>query len=301
MASNVEGKTFNFPPANLDNVNRIAELLLANEEFYHKVLQLMRSLNLPPPFGEPAELVVVPSTDIEEVEMEELFKEDTEESELETDDTEVGLQKEIIPHILSKPKKLKLKRSTQSKMTLNSATSASIRKKTLAQNVDEVFEKDTSATKTLTLKIPSDVPRPPPSDVIEQVSSDPPKTVGFGTFTPLSHTGELDQKVASNDTANDDPSEFITKQKLQINKLQEEGKGFFNHEFERKFTLMPNVYVIVLLFLEMNILPVFRNYSPGNPSSRLYVKNLSKTVKENDLKYIFGRYVLWTSEEERNM
>lgn len=51
----------------------------------------------------------------------------------------------------------------------------------------------------------------------------------------------------------------------------------------------------------MKLLPVFKNYSTGTPSSRLYVKNLAKTIKEADLKYIYGRYVLWTSEEERNM
>lgn len=62
-----------------------------------------------------------------------------------------------------------------------------------------------------------------------------------------------------------------------------------------------NLTSLVFLFLEMDALPVFRNYSTGDPSTRLYVKNLSKSVKNEDLKYIFGRYVSWTSEEERNM
>lgn len=51
----------------------------------------------------------------------------------------------------------------------------------------------------------------------------------------------------------------------------------------------------------MKLLPVFKNYSPGAPNSRLYLKNLAKTVKESDLKHIYGRYVVWTSEEECNM
>ena len=51
----------------------------------------------------------------------------------------------------------------------------------------------------------------------------------------------------------------------------------------------------------MALLPVFKNYSKGLPNSRLYVKNLSKTVQESDLKHIYGRYVLWTSQEECNM
>lgn len=51
----------------------------------------------------------------------------------------------------------------------------------------------------------------------------------------------------------------------------------------------------------MKLLPVFKNYAPGTPSSRLYIKNLAKTIRESDLKHIYGRYVTWTSEEERNM
>lgn len=51
----------------------------------------------------------------------------------------------------------------------------------------------------------------------------------------------------------------------------------------------------------MKLLPVFKNYASGQPNSRLYVKNLAKTVKEDDLKHIYGRYVVWTSQEERNM
>lgn len=51
----------------------------------------------------------------------------------------------------------------------------------------------------------------------------------------------------------------------------------------------------------MKLLSVFKNYNAGVPSARLYVKNLAKTVKESDLKHIYGRYVLWTSTEERNM
>lgn len=56
-----------------------------------------------------------------------------------------------------------------------------------------------------------------------------------------------------------------------------------------------------IIFIEMALLPVFKNYSKGLPNSRLYVKNLSKTVQESDLKHIYGRYVLWTSQEECNM
>ena len=65
---------------------------------------------------------------------------------------------------------------------------------------------------------------------------------------------------------------------------------------------------------------IFKNYSPGQPSMRLYIKNLAKQVTEKvclthlsrvpsvacncihiqDLKYVFGRYVDWTQEAHVN-
>lgn len=39
------------------------------------------------------------------------------------------------------------------------------------------------------------------------------------------------------------------------------------------------------------MLPVFKNYAKGAPTSRLYIKNLAKTVTEDDLKYIYNRYL----------
>lgn len=49
------------------------------------------------------------------------------------------------------------------------------------------------------------------------------------------------------------------------------------------------------------ILPVFKNYSPGEPSTKLYIKNLAKTTSEDDLKHIYGRYIFWHNEEEADM
>lgn len=46
---------------------------------------------------------------------------------------------------------------------------------------------------------------------------------------------------------------------------------------------------------------VLKNYSPGTPSSRLYIKNLAKSVKAEDLKRIFGRYVDWKINLDKNM
>lgn len=52
---------------------------------------------------------------------------------------------------------------------------------------------------------------------------------------------------------------------------------------------------------EMEALSVFRSYEPGEPNCRIYVKNLAKHVQEKDLKFIFGRYVDFSSETQRIM
>lgn len=52
---------------------------------------------------------------------------------------------------------------------------------------------------------------------------------------------------------------------------------------------------------ERSQLDIFKNYNPGEPTSRLYVKNLSKKAIDKDLHYIFGRYVDWNVEAEKSM
>ncbi|XP_026762566.2 RNA-binding region-containing protein 3 [Galleria mellonella] len=44
-------------------------------------------------------------------------------------------------------------------------------------------------------------------------------------------------------------------------------------------------------YRDMKVLPVFKNYHPGQPSMRLYIKNLAKTVTEVDVTRIYKRYV----------
>lgn len=43
-------------------------------------------------------------------------------------------------------------------------------------------------------------------------------------------------------------------------------------------------------------MPKFSNYEAGVPTSRLYIKNLTKHTTEDDLKYIYGN--LFESEED---
>ncbi|CAH0398938.1 unnamed protein product [Chilo suppressalis] len=53
-----------------------------------------------------------------------------------------------------------------------------------------------------------------------------------------------------------------------------------------------------LNYSDMKVLPVFKNYHPGQPSMRLYIKNLAKSVTDQDVKRIYKHYVNDMPDEE---
>lgn len=44
-------------------------------------------------------------------------------------------------------------------------------------------------------------------------------------------------------------------------------------------------------YIEIRMMEKFKNYAPGEPSEKLFVRNLEKRVTVEDLKFIFGRYI----------
>ncbi|NWT76769.1 RBM40 protein, partial [Prunella himalayana] len=94
---------------------------------------------------------------------------------------------------------------------------------------------------------------------------------GFGRIFPAPSSND---KMETEEEDDEIPSEFISRKDLEKNRLSRE---------------------------EMEKYSVFKNYEPGDPNCRIYVKNLAKQVQEKDLKFIFGRYVDFQSEVERNM
>lgn len=52
-------------------------------------------------------------------------------------------------------------------------------------------------------------------------------------------------------------------------------------------------------YSDMKILPVFKNYHAGQPSMRLYIKNLHKSVIEQDVKRIYRRYIKDLTDNEQ--
>lgn len=94
---------------------------------------------------------------------------------------------------------------------------------------------------------------------------------GFGKIFPKPN---LNIEEENKDDSDDMPSECISRRELEKGRISKE---------------------------EMEKLSVFRSYEPGEPNCRIYVKNLAKHVQEKDLKFIFGRYVDFSSDTQRIM
>lgn len=94
---------------------------------------------------------------------------------------------------------------------------------------------------------------------------------GFGKIYPAAQASQLEE---DSDEDEDVPSDVISRKELDKGRLSRD---------------------------EIKRMSVYKNYEPGEPTSRLYVKNIAKSVEEKDLKYIYGRYIDVSSEAERNM
>ncbi|KAF6983660.1 hypothetical protein CFC21_001799 [Triticum aestivum] len=57
---------------------------------------------------------------------------------------------------------------------------------------------------------------------------------------------------------------------------------------EKHFATPPEIEKEKLPTEEILSLPMFKNYTPGNPASVLYIKNLAKDVVHDDFYYVFG-------------
>lgn len=94
---------------------------------------------------------------------------------------------------------------------------------------------------------------------------------GFGLIFPANKTTE-DAKN-SEENAEMPKNKFITSEELATNKISAN---------------------------DQRLLPVFKNYHPGKPSNRLYIKNLTKQVEMKDLHYIYERYVIAGLKDAEN-
>ncbi|KAI3355101.1 hypothetical protein L3Q82_017973, partial [Scortum barcoo] len=104
-------------------------------------------------------------------------------------------------------------------------------------------------------------------------SSSSQEAEGFGKLYPTAQTSQQREEY-SDEEEEDLTADVISRKELEKGRLSRD---------------------------EIKRMSVFKNYEPGEPTCRLYVKNIAKQVEEKDLKYIYGRYINPSSEAERNM
>ncbi|XP_074660077.1 RNA-binding region-containing protein 3-like [Tubulanus polymorphus] len=287
-----------YPPPTVNILTNIANALASVPKFYVQVLHLMNKMNLPVPFGpvtatppiEIGHVIHAPvSANNDQLEHQEMEIDSTEESELESSSEEADANNvPKIPATLKRPLKKKEKPSKRFKLQITTPQTTN-NKPELTAKPEDVFENIGSQNpkKNFEFKLSTEIGK-----VIDNqyqrnsthdngnVSSAPADNEqesesidsGFGIIKPV--TKQSDSESESDDS-NEQLANFISSSELRKNRLSESERKSLN---------------------------VFRNYDAGEPSSRLYIKNVNhKRVHENDLKRVFGRYVNWDDETEVNM
>ncbi|XP_005803725.2 RNA-binding protein 40 isoform X1 [Xiphophorus maculatus] len=299
-----------YPPPSNGVLTNITHALIAVPKFYVQVLHLMNKMNLPCPFGPvtarppmfellppapPFPMPPPPPTDYPPLPEEEMERSSEEESEYESGDEDdkeriarlMGLvnqacKRPLRPKTSSKRKKPKIKDllyapkpDSQSAPVLQpsdvfeSPNPAGPRKIEFHISVPEAAAAvEGSGLARADVEVEADESKSAPSSSSQEVTV----TEGFGKLYPSAQTNQ--QQDERSDDEEDLVSDVISRKELEKGRLSRD---------------------------EIKRMSVFKNYEAGEPTCRLYVKNIAKQVEEKDLRYIYGRYIKPSSEAERNM
>lgn len=269
---------YKYLPPTRNTLIRIAIQLLKEPAFYTQVLHLMNRMNLPPPFEElEAEFPLLKdmynvekyknifekeSLDDKEHEVDPCNKEtEEEESEIESDEEHNTTQHmEIIP--VKRKRQQSTKRLKIPKF-INPAKHIAIASSTQKIVKPEDMFEPVQRTETKNLKIELKT-----VDALLDTSNREDNTItenavdgGFGLMFPHPKNPEMVEYESSKDIQ----QEVITSKQLADNKISAN---------------------------DQRLLPVFKNYHPGKPSNRLYIKNLAKQIEGKDLHFIYRKYMI---------
>uniref|UniRef100_A0A673CCI7 RNA-binding region-containing protein 3 n=1 Tax=Sphaeramia orbicularis TaxID=375764 RepID=A0A673CCI7_9TELE len=141
-----------------------------------------------------------------------------------------------------------------------------------------------------------------PSDVFEQPHPAGPRKIEFHISVPEASVQAEGGGPGDVDPSNEEVAEGFGKlyPSTQPSQQQEEHSDD-DQDFTSDVISRKELERGRLSRDEIKRMSVFKNYEPGEPTCRLYVKNIAKQVEEKDLKYIYGRYVNPSSDNERNM
>ncbi|KAK6484687.1 RNA-binding region-containing protein 3 [Huso huso] len=294
-----------YPPPTNGILANIANAMASVPKFYVQVLHLMNKMNLPSPFGPitarpplyeefvPAPPPPMPPLPPEEPPLpeEEMEFSSEEESEYETEDDEEKERMVRLMGLANQPskrpqrKKLPSSRKKPKLKDLLYVPKPDSHSSHSTLQPSDVFEQPQSCEqKKIEFHISANVSgileggllqeenRHETTEVEETANEE--EGVGFGKIYPTPLTNDQEEGGDEGEDEDDIPSEFISRRELEKGRISKE---------------------------EIKRLSVYKKYEPGDPTCRLYVKNVAKRVEEKDLKYIFGRYIDFSSDTERNM
>lgn len=249
---------YRYPDPNKQILTNIANTLACNPKFYYQVLHLMNRMNLPVPF-EPVkdsfQYKLIISKTADKC---------TTTAETDPELSESEMESEIDSDHIDKvePKLSSLKRKLYKDMkpySLKTNTGPVLKKKKI--ELSKMFDTTKCETKK---KIEVKV-----STELKPVEGPPVNTVGgFGIIYSTKCSTKKEENEKESESDDDITGDCISEEQLTTNRLSEN---------------------------DLKQMPFFKNYHPGAPSCRLYIKNLAKTVMESDLKYIYKRFI--TSSE----
>lgn len=186
-------------------------------------------------------------------------EEEEEESEIESDKEDTSTSLKIIPikrRRLQSAKRLKIPKFINPMKNITIPSSA---QKIKPEDMFEPIQRGEIKNLKIELKTVN--------RSLDETSIDQDNTVtvdgGFGLIYP---TNKIIEDTQSNqENAECQENKFITCEELATNRIS---------------------------VSDQRLLSVFKNYHPGKPSNRLYIKNLAKQVEVKDLHYIYQRYVI---------
>uniref|UniRef100_A0A2K5MI08 RNA-binding region-containing protein 3 n=1 Tax=Cercocebus atys TaxID=9531 RepID=A0A2K5MI08_CERAT len=255
------------PPSSTILANRV-NALASMPKFYVQVLHLMNKMNLPTPFRP---ITVRPPMYEDHMPLHAPLPptspQPPEEPPWPDDDEELSNEE-----LEYESTNLQLQRPKTIKHTLLCPSHSSLHPVLLPSDVfDQPQPVD---NKRIEFHISTDMPAAFKKDLEPEKNYDLPATkvdasnIGFGKIFPKPNWNITEEIKEDSDEM---PSECVSRRELEKDRISRE---------------------------EMETLSVFRSYEPGEQKCRIYVKNLARHVQEKDLKYIFGRYVDFSSETQ---
>ncbi|XP_045495782.1 RNA-binding region-containing protein 3-like [Colias croceus] len=245
-------------------VNIIFELF-NHAPLYNQLLHLMNKMSLHVPFSDKPEAVDFFKSTFRPFFLDEIFVppphlQSEPESEIETDE-ENDYPKPTVP--IQKPliKRQNILPITRKRPAAVLATASMSQPKKVLISQEEVFEVVTPAADTKKISLVVH------QDALQKQVKEPIVVGELGKFEKVDKPPEN----IPEDKIEEPPT--ITRKELLKNRLS---------------------------YSDMKLLPVFKNYNPGEPSMRLYIKNLAKSTTERDVKRVYKGYIENLSDEEQN-